>query len=126
MIEWIIMNKQETTTTKEKKKERVREISDKRVIILSPKQKKNRLSKRTSNNKIGRPKADYSITYWFKDMFRSHPDVKDKLGKAIIRKALEGDMIAIKLVWSYMDGLPQIKADITSDGQSLKGLIQLD
>ena len=77
-------------------------------------------------NPNGRPRKGHSITEWFKGMLNSNPDVKEKLGKAIFRKALEGDMNAIKLIWSYMDGLPQANVDITSGGQSLKGLIKLE
>jgi len=58
------------------------------------------------NNPNGRPKKGYSITEWFKEMLASKPEVKDALGKSITKKALEGDVTAQKLVWSYMDGMP--------------------
>jgi hypothetical protein len=57
-------------------------------------------------NPNGRPKKGYSITEWFKEMLNSKPEVKDAIGKSIMKKALEGDSTAQKLVWSYMDGLP--------------------
>jgi len=58
------------------------------------------------NNPNGRPKKGYSITEWFKEMLASNPEVKDAIGKSIMKKALEGDVTAQKLVWSYMDGMP--------------------
>ena len=64
-------------------------------------------------NPKGRPKKGYSITDWFKQMLDSKPEVKDALGKSIIKKALEGDSAAQRLVWNYMDGMPKQKADIT-------------
>ena len=99
---------------------KIREVEGE--IVTNP----NGIIKRKSNNPSGRPSKEYSITNWFQEMFKQNPDIKDKIGKTIIRKAIQGDILAIKLVWSYMDGLPQIKADLTSDGQSLKGLIRLD
>lgn len=59
-----------------------------------------------SGNPNGRPPKGYSITEWFRSMLNSKPEVKDALGKAIMKKALEGDPTAIKLIWNYMDGQP--------------------
>ena len=66
-----------------------------------------------SGNPKGRPKKGYSITEWFRDLLKSDPEVKNKIGKAIVKKALYGDMAAIKLIWNYMDGMPQ--ANMKSD-----------
>lgn len=71
-----------------------------------------------SGNPDGRPKKGYSITEWFKEMLASKPEVKDAIGKSIMKKALEGDTTAQKLVWSYMDGLP--KQSIEHSGE-IKG-----
>jgi len=60
-----------------------------------------------SGNPDGRPKKGYSITEWFKEMLSSKPEVKDAIGKSILKKALEGDPAAQRLVWNYMDGMPQ-------------------
>lgn len=70
-------------------------------------------------NRNGRPKKGYSITEWFQEMFDSNPDIKEKLGIAIINKALNGDPTAMKLVWNYMDGAPQEKIDHTTLGKEL-------
>ena len=59
-----------------------------------------------SGNLKGAPKKGYSITEWFKEMLASKPEVKDAIGKSILKKALEGDPAAQRLVWNYMDGMP--------------------
>ena len=64
-----------------------------------------------SGNPNGRPKKGYSITEWFKEMLDSKPEVKDAIGKSIMKKALEGDTAAQKMVWQYMDGMPQQKIE---------------
>lgn len=58
-------------------------------------------------NKSGRPPKGYSITEWFKEMLNSKPEVKEAIGKSIMKKALEGDTTAQKMVWQYMDGMPK-------------------
>ncbi len=72
-----------------------------------------------SGNPKGRPKKGYSITDWFQNMLASTPEVKETLGKSILRKALEGDATAQKLIWNYMDGMPEQKTDITTDGEQI-------
>ena len=73
-----------------------------------------------SGNPNGRPPKGHSITEWFKNMLNSDPAIKDALGKSIIKKALEGDSTAQKLVWNYMDGMPLQKTDLTSDGEKIQ------
>jgi len=77
-----------------------------------------------SGNLKGAPKKGYSITEWFKEMLASKPEVKDAIGKSILKKALEGDPAAQRLVWSYMDGMPSQAIDHTSNGNTIlvKGL----
>ena len=58
-------------------------------------------------NPNGRPKKGYSITEWFQEMLNSKPEIKDAIGKSILKKALEGDPAAQKMVWQYMDGMPK-------------------
>jgi hypothetical protein len=67
------------------------------------------------HNPDGRPKKGYSITEWFKEMLNSNPEVKDAIGKSIMKKALEGDTTAQKLVWSYMDGQPKQAVEHSGD-----------
>lgn len=52
-------------------------------------------------------------------MLGSKPEVKEAIAKSIIKKALEGDTAAQKMVWQYMDGMPQ--QDITSNGETITG-----
>ena len=66
-----------------------------------------------SGNPNGRPKKGYSITEWFKGMLNSDPKIKDAIGRSILKKALEGDITAQKLVWQYMDGMP--KQELSGD-----------
>jgi hypothetical protein len=78
---------------------------------------KNLKKKGADANPNGRPKKGYSITEWFKGMLDSNPEVKDELGSAILQKAKQGDTTAMKLIWNYMDGMPQ--QDITSGGKPI-------
>lgn len=67
-----------------------------------------------SGNLNGRPKKGYSITEIFQEMFTEDPNIKKQLAKKIINKALDGDMVACKLIWGYMDGLPHQNTSITA------------
>lgn len=67
----------------------------------------NQFKKGEVANPTGRPPKGYSITEMMKEMLSSKPEVKETLGKVIIKKALEGDITAIKTVWQYMDGMPK-------------------
>ena len=66
-------------------------------------------------NPKGRPKKGYSITEWFKNMLASKPEVKEAMGNAIVKKALQGDSAAQKLVWGYMDGLPKLTHEVQGE-----------
>lgn len=63
-------------------------------------------------NKKGRPPKGYSITEMMREMLDSKPEVKEAIGKVIAKKALEGDLTAIKTLWQYMDGMPLQKHDV--------------
>ncbi len=79
---------------------------------MAKRDKNGKWLKGISANPKGRPPKGYSITEWFKEMLKSNPEIKNKIGNAIVRKALKGDVTAQKLVWGYMDGMPpqEIKA----------------
>ena len=83
---------------------------------------KNLKKKGAAANPNGRPKKGYSITEWFQQMLSSTPEVKDKIGRAITQKALEGDIAAQKLIWNYMDGMPKQSTDITTGGEKLQNI----
>ena len=82
---------------------------------MAKRDKNGKWLKGISANPKGRPPKGYSITEWFKEMLKSNPEVKNKIGNAIISKALSGDVTAQKLVWGYMDGQPQ--QDIKATGE---------
>jgi len=81
--------------------------------------KKTQFKKGQSGNPKGRPKKGYSITEWFREMLDNKPEVKEAIGRSILKKALEGDAAAQRMVWQYMDGMPHQKSDITSDGEKI-------
>lgn len=73
-----------------------------------------------SGNPKGRPPKGYSITEMMKEMLSSKPEVKEAIGKSILKKALEGDVTAMRMLWQYMDGMPLNKTELTGkDGESL-------
>lgn len=76
-----------------------------------------------SGNPNGRPPKGYSITEMFKSMLAEKPEIKQALTNAILKKALSGDPSAQKMIWGYMDGMPQQKTDLTSDGKKLDSLV---
>ena len=78
-------------------------------------------------NTKGRPKKGYSITEWFKEMLDSKPEVKDAIGNSILEKALEGDVAAQKMVWSYMDGMPKQGIELGGDKDNpvIVGLVEM-
>lgn len=78
-----------------------------------------------SGNLNGRPTKGYSITEWFKNMLASKPEIKDAIGKSIINKALEGDTVAQKLVWQYMDGMPEQPMKVVGDIDKPLGVVLL-
>lgn len=75
----------------------------------------NLTKKGAAANPNGRPPKGYSITEMMKEMLSSKPEVKETLGKVIIKKALEGDITAIKTVWQYMDGMPKQSIELSGD-----------
>lgn len=72
-----------------------------------------------SGNPNGRPPKGYSITETFQEMFKADPLKKQELADAIFKRAKQGDPTALKLVWNYMDGMPQQKLDHTTNGKDL-------
>lgn len=77
-----------------------------------------------SGNPKGRPPKGYSITEWFKEMLNSNPEYKDAIGNSIMKKALQGDVTAQKLVWQYMDGMPKQGVELSGpDGGDIPVLV---
>lgn len=79
-----------------------------------------------SGNLNGRPPKGYSITEMFRAMLSSKPEVKEALQNAILKKALQGDSPAQKLIWNYMDGMPKQGIEMTGvDGQPIEQSIKV-
>lgn len=70
-------------------------------------------------NRNGRPTKGHSITETIRAMMDEKPEIKRKLAEKIFQSALSGDVTAIKLIWSYLDGLPKASTDITTSGRPI-------
>lgn len=71
------------------------------------------LQKGHTANPNGRPKKGYSITEMMRSMLEAQPELREGIAKSVAKKALQGDIAAIKAIWNYMDGMPpqEIKFD---------------
>ena len=78
-----------------------------------------------SGNPNGRPKKGYSITETIKSMLKSKPEIKKALSTKILEKGLQGDMAAIRMLWSYMDGLPLARHEHSGDADRPLGVVIL-
>jgi hypothetical protein len=77
-----------------------------------------------SGNPNGRPPKGYSITETIREMMAEQPEIKKALGSKVIEAALKGDLTAIKLIWSYMDGQPKQSMDVdVESNQTITDLI---
>jgi hypothetical protein len=65
-----------------------------------------------SGNPNGRPPKGHSITETIKSMMDEKPEIKRALGTKLIQMAIDGDIVAIKTVMAYIDGLPTIKHEL--------------
>jgi hypothetical protein len=77
-------------------------------------------------NPWGRPKKGESLTELMKAFLEGVPPDKKKTYKQLFimkvyKKAMDGDIAAIKMIWNYVDGMPQQKMDVTSQGDKLQG-----
>lgn len=73
-----------------------------------------------SGNPNGRPKKGHSITETIKAMMDEKPEIKKALGAKILQSAMDGDITAMKTIWSYLDGMPTQKQEIGGiDGQPI-------
>lgn len=73
-----------------------------------------------TGNPNGRPPKGYSITETLKAMMDEKPEIKQALGTKLVEMALKGDLAAIKLLMSYIDGNPVQRNELTGkDGEAL-------
>ena len=81
-----------------------------------------------SGNPKGAPKKEESLTKIMKEFLnRPVPDDKDKrtykelFTQKTYQLAMKGDIAATRLIWNYIEGMPQASMDVTSDGKAIKG-----
>ncbi len=76
-------------------------------------------------NREGRPVGARSFTTKVKEALEKIADGKDytyeeAFIKSILKKAIvDSDASTQRLIWNYLDGMPQQKTDITSDGKAI-------
>ena len=79
---------------------------------------KTSFKKGQTGNPKGRPPQGYSITETVRSMLGANPQIKQELTQKVIDLAQAGDLVALKLLWNYMDGMPaqglEIKADVST------------
>lgn len=85
-----------------------------------------------SGNPKGSPKRDESLTGLMREFLRG---IDEKTGKErrqmFIEKAFkkaeeEGDNVTMKLIWNYLDGLPQGHLDLTSKGDTINQSLKVE
>jgi len=64
-----------------------------------------------SGNLKGGPKKEHSISQTIRDMMDERPEIKKALGGKILEMAMKGDIVAMKTIWNYMDGMPKQSID---------------
>lgn len=96
--------------------------------------KDKQFKKGESGNPAGRPPGALSFTSKVRAALEKIAMSKDGedisyeqlLVKRVLNKAIEqGDGRMIELIWGYLDGKPQTKTDITTDGKEINGVIIL-
>ena len=102
--------------------------------ITGVKQKKDtKFKKGQSGNPNGRPVGSFSLVGMLREEIQKVPEgQKLSYAEAFLRKMLskainEGDHASQKLIMNYLEGLPQMKMDITSGGKPiplLQGIVK--
>lgn len=74
-------------------------------------------------NKDGRPPKEWTWSGLIKEALEETDlegrEVKKKVTQSLVNKALEGDVQALKEIGNRIDGMPQQKTDITTNGKDL-------
>ena len=80
-----------------------------------------------SGNPEGRPKGSKNFTTKVREALEKISEggadtAEVALIKAILKNAIDkGDVTAQKMIWSYLDGMPTQKTDLTSGGEKIQG-----
>ena len=99
----------------------------------SGKKQDTKFKKGQSGNPDGRPPGTFSLTTMLRNEIQKVPEgQKLSYAEAFLRKMLskainEGDHASQKLIMNYLEGLPQMKMDITSGGKPiplLQGIVK--
>lgn len=78
-----------------------------------------------SGNPAGKPPGTRSFTTKVREALNTIAEGKEytleeALVKSVLKKAIvDGDATSQKLIWNYLDGLPQQKIDVTSAGEKM-------
>lgn len=84
-----------------------------------------------SGNPNGRPPGTFSLLTLLKNKLQEIPKDQQKsyaegLINSMLNKAInEGDSQTQKLIWNYIEGLPQGALDITTLGEKIEGVLVL-
>lgn len=85
-----------------------------------------------SGNPKGAPQKDESITFLMKKFLESCPEGQEKtykqifVEKAYAKAVKDGDVTAQKMIWNYIDGLPQGHLDLTSKGDTINQSLKVE
>lgn len=82
-----------------------------------------------SGNPAGRPPGARNFTTKVREALEKIAEGKDytyeeAFIKSILKKGIvDGDASTQRLIWNYLDGMPQQKTDITTNGESLQPVL---
>ena len=81
-----------------------------------------------TGNPKGRPPKGTSLTDVMREFLEEIPEGQERNNKELfVQKsydlAMKGDPTFAKLVWNYLDGMPQQKIDHTSKDEKIQGIV---
>ena len=77
-----------------------------------------------SGNPLGKKKGKASITHAILRRIEAR-QLAEKLADALLDQALEGNSASMKMVLDRVDGAVKQEADVTSNGQTMTGTVQI-